>query len=58
MKLISAALTAFALHYTDGSTRDAELMAGQVLFSDPVTHWAENTGSSTIRIVLVEVRNR
>jgi len=46
------------MHYTDGSTRDAELKTGQVLFSDPVTHWAENTGSSTIRIVLVEVRNR
>jgi len=46
------------MHYTDGSTRDAELKTGQVLFSDPVTHWAENTGSSTIRMVLVEVRNR
>ena len=46
------------MHYPDGSTRDAELEAGQVLFSDPVTHWAENTGSSTIRIVLVEVRKR
>ena len=46
------------MHLTDGSTRDAELKAGQVLFSDPVTHWAENTGSSTLRIILVEVRHR
>jgi quercetin dioxygenase-like cupin family protein len=46
------------MHLADGSTRDAELKAGQVIFSNPVTHWAENTGSSTLRLVLVEVRHR
>ena len=46
------------IHLTNGSTRDIELKPGQVIFSDPVTHWAENTGSSTLRLILVELRQR
>ena len=46
------------IHMTDGSTRDAELKAGNVFYSEPVTHWAENTGTTTIRIVLVELRRK
>lgn len=46
------------MHFPDGSTRDAEFKSGEARFSDKVTHWAENTGTSTIRIILVEMRQR
>jgi quercetin dioxygenase-like cupin family protein len=46
------------MHFPDGSTRDVEFKTGEARFSDKVTHWAENTGTSTIRIVLVELRRR
>jgi len=45
------------MHYPDGTTRDAEMTTGAALFSDKTTHWAENTGSSTIRVLLVELRH-
>jgi beta-alanine degradation protein BauB len=44
------------LHYPDGTTRDAELSAGDVIYSEPTTHWAENIGTTTMRFVLVEVK--
>ena len=28
-----------------------------VIYRDPVTHWAENIGDTTIRLVLVELKN-
>jgi beta-alanine degradation protein BauB len=46
------------IHGEDGSSREAELKPGDVFFSDPVTHWAENIGSSTVKILLVEIRRR
>ncbi|HUQ19645.1 MAG TPA: hypothetical protein VM099_08530, partial [Gemmatimonadaceae bacterium] len=46
------------MHYPDGTTRDAQFNSGEARFSDKVTHWAENTGNSTIRIILVEMRHR
>jgi quercetin dioxygenase-like cupin family protein len=45
-------------HYPDGTTRDVELKAGEARFSPATTHWAENTGSTELRIVLVELRER
>ncbi len=44
------------LHMADGRTRDSEFKAGNVFFSEPITHWAENTGTSTIRVLIVELR--
>jgi quercetin dioxygenase-like cupin family protein len=44
------------LHMADGRTRDSEFKAGAVFYSDPITHWAENTGSTTIRVMIVELR--
>ena len=35
----------------------AEFKAGDVLFRDPLTHWAENIGNTTLRLVLVELKN-
>jgi quercetin dioxygenase-like cupin family protein len=46
------------LHMADGRTRDSAFKAGDIFYSDPVTHWAENTGTTTIRVVLVELRRR
>jgi quercetin dioxygenase-like cupin family protein len=46
------------MHFPDGSTRDAEFKTGEARFSDKVTHWAENAGTSNIRIILVELRRR
>ena len=44
------------LHMSDGRTRDSEFKAGAVFYSDPLTHWAENTGTTTIRVMIVELR--
>lgn len=46
------------LHMMDGTSRDAELKAGQTYFTDRITHWAENIGTSTMRLILVELRHR
>jgi|SRR5687767_5562478 len=44
-------------HAPDGTVAEAELLAGEVLYRDPLTHWAENIGNTTIRLVLVELKN-
>jgi hypothetical protein len=30
---------------------------GDVIYRDPITHWAENIGTTTIRLELVELKN-
>ena len=44
-------------HASDGTASEAELRAGEVLYRDPLTHWAENIGNTTVRLVLVELKN-
>ena len=44
-------------HASDGTTVEGEFKAGDVLYRDPLTHWAENIGNTTIRLVLVELKN-
>ena len=46
------------LYSADGKWRDSEFKAGDVFYSDRITHWAENTGTSTIRVLLVELRRK
>jgi quercetin dioxygenase-like cupin family protein len=46
----------FRNHATDGTATDGEFKTGDVIYRDPVTHWAENTGDTTIRLVLVELK--
>ena len=46
----------FRNHATDGTITDGEFKTGDVIYRDPVTHWAENTGDTTIRLVLVELK--
>jgi len=40
----------------DGSSMDAELEVGQVVWFDAETHWAENTGSTVIRLIVSELK--
>lgn len=43
-------------HAADGKTRETELAAGDTLYRDPLTHWAENIGTTTIHLILVELK--
>ena len=43
-------------HASDGTVTEAELRAGDVVYREALTHWAENIGSTTIRLVLVELK--
>ncbi|HXC70744.1 MAG TPA: hypothetical protein VN644_12245 [Pyrinomonadaceae bacterium] len=47
----------FRNHAADGTVTDGEFKAGDVVYRDPVTHWAENIGTTTIRLVLVELKS-
>ena len=44
------------MHGADGNVVDAEFKTGDVLYREAVTHWAENTGNTTIRLELVELK--
>ena len=46
----------FRNHATDGTASDGEFKTGDVIYRDSVTHWAENIGDTTIRLVLVELK--
>ena len=43
-------------HTADGKVSESEFKAGEVLYRDPVTHWAENVGDTTVRLLLVELK--
>jgi len=44
-------------HAVDGTVTEAEFKTGDVIYRDPLTHWAENIGNTTIRLELVELKN-
>jgi quercetin dioxygenase-like cupin family protein len=44
-------------HTADGKTNETELKSGEALFRDPLTHWAENIGTTTMHLILVELKN-
>ena len=44
-------------HGVDGSATEADFKTGDVIYREPVTHWAENIGKTTIRLELVELKN-
>jgi len=44
-------------HATDGTATDFEFKTGDVIYRDPLTHWAENIGDTTIKLELVELKN-
>src|SRR6185312_11436259 len=48
----------FRNHAADGTVTDGEFKTGDVIYRDPISqHWAENTGDTTIRLVLVELKS-
>jgi quercetin dioxygenase-like cupin family protein len=47
----------FRNHAADGTVTDGEFKTGDVIYRDPLTHSAENIGNTTIRLVLVELKN-
>ena len=47
----------FRNHAADGTITDGEFKTGDVIYRGPMTHWAENIGDTTIRLVLVELKN-
>jgi len=47
----------FRNHAEDGTVTDGEFKTGDVIYRDPITHWAENIGNTTIRLVLVELKS-
>jgi len=44
-------------HAADGATSETELASGATLYRDPITHWAENIGNTTIHLILVELKD-
>lgn len=43
-------------HTPDGASNEAEFKDGDVLFREPLTHWAENIGTTPIHLILVELK--
>lgn len=43
-------------HGADGKTTESELATGDVIYRDPLTHWAENIGTTPIHLILVELK--
>lgn len=46
------------MHFPDGTSREVPFNTGEAKFTAPVTHWAENIGADTVKIVLVELRHK
>ena len=45
------------MHGTDGTVTETEFRTGDAIYREAVTHWAENIGTTTIRLELVELKN-
>lgn len=43
-------------HLPDGTTSEATYTAGQTAYREPITHWAENIGKTTIHLIIVELK--
>lgn len=41
---------------SDGKTSESELKTGDVLYREPLTHAAENIGTTTMHFILVEMK--
>jgi len=42
---------------TDSKVTEAEVKAGEALWSEPVTHSVENTGTTPLRAIVVELKD-
>jgi hypothetical protein len=43
-------------HLPDGKFAEADPVTGQAKYRDATTHWAENLGTTTIRLILVALK--
>lgn len=43
-------------HSVDGKTTESELANGDTIYRDPLTHWNENIGTTTIHLIVVELK--
>ena len=43
-------------HTPDGKVSESEFVTGETLYREPLTHWAENIGTTTIHLILVELK--
>ena len=43
-------------HGTDGKATETEFVTGETVYREPLTHWAENIGTTTIHLILVELK--
>ena len=43
-------------HSADGKTTESVFKAGDVIYRDPLTHWAENIGKTTVHLIVVELK--
>lgn len=44
-------------HSVDGKASDGELVTGTSIYREPLTHWAENIGTTPIHLILVELKD-
>jgi len=44
-------------HTPDGKVTESEFVTGETLYREPLTHWAENIGTTTIHLVIVELKS-
>jgi quercetin dioxygenase-like cupin family protein len=43
-------------HLPDGTSSVVTYTSGQTAYRDPITHWAENIGKTTIHLIVVELK--
>jgi quercetin dioxygenase-like cupin family protein len=43
-------------HSVDGKMTEATYKDGDVIYREPLTHWAENIGTTTIHLLIVELK--
>lgn len=44
-------------HASDGKTSEQTVNTGDVVYRDPLVHWAENIGTTTIHVILIELKS-
>lgn len=45
------------MHGADGTVSESEPATGETLYRGPVTHWGENIGTTTLRFLVVELKD-
>jgi quercetin dioxygenase-like cupin family protein len=45
-------------HAADGTTSETTFVPGQTIYREPITHWSENVGTTTIHTVVFELKGQ